>query len=82
MIESLWDSCTGTITEFPHIMQGTLGATVSAGGTSLNYGTTGDEILKFDSQYVYIRDRNYSNDVNVYNENGYVKTISINDIDL
>ncbi len=82
MIESLYDSSTGTITEFPHILHGTLSATLSNGGTTLNYGTSGDEILKFDSQYVYIRDRYNSSDVAVYNENGYVKTVSISDVDL
>lgn len=86
MIDYLSDSCTGRITEFPHIMQGCLTGSYSNGNgadfSGRGCGNTGDEVLKCDGKYIYIRDRYNSNDVNVFDEDGYkVKTISINDID-
>lgn len=84
MIDYLSDSCTGIITEFPHIIRGVLsGSYTNGNGASFSVcSSTGDEVLKCDGKHLYIRDRYNSNDVNVYDEDGYkVKTISVSDID-
>lgn len=87
MIDYLEDSCTGRITEFPHTLRGGLNVSLTNGngialGGCCPGAVSGCEILKCDKSYFYVRDSLYSNDVNVYDEDGYkVKTISVNDID-
>lgn len=87
MIDYLTDSGSGRISEFPHTLKGLLSVSLTNGngialGGCCQGAVPGCEILKCDDSYFYVRDPYYSNEVNVYDENGRkAKSISINDID-
>lgn len=82
MIEYLSDSCTGTIEKYPYVTVGSIWVKTPGNTTYLSNCPSGSEVLKFDSDYIYVRDLHYSERVNVINIDGnIVKTILDSELD-
>ena len=81
MIEYLSDSCTGMIEKYPYVTVGSIWVKTPGNTTHLSNCPSGSEVLKFDSDYIYIRDLHYPDHVNVCSiEGNIVKTISISEL--